>query len=59
MIKFHSLKVKEVRRETADCVSVAFEVPAAYAPSYQFLAGQYLTLRTNLEGKEVRRSYSI
>lgn len=59
MIKFHSLKVKEVRRETADCVSVAFEVPAAYAPSYQFLAGQYLTLRTHLGGEEVRRSYSI
>ena len=59
MIKFHRLKVKEVRRETADCVSVAFEVPDAYAPSYQFHAGQYLTLRTEIEGEEVRRSYSI
>jgi ring-1,2-phenylacetyl-CoA epoxidase subunit PaaE len=59
MLKFHRLKVKEVRRETTACVSVAFEVPAPYSRSYQFLPGQYLTLRTEIDGEEVRRSYSI
>jgi ring-1,2-phenylacetyl-CoA epoxidase subunit PaaE len=44
MAKFHSLKVNDVRRETADAVSVAFEVPAMLWPEYQYKPGQYLTL---------------
>jgi ring-1,2-phenylacetyl-CoA epoxidase subunit PaaE len=56
---FHALTVKEVRRETADCVSVAFETPESLQADYQFLPGQYLTLRTTLNGEDVRRSYSI
>ena len=59
MPKFHSLKVKEVRRETDGCVSVAFEVPESLKPEYRFIQGQHLTLKTELEGEEVRRSYSI
>jgi len=59
MTTFHRLKIKEVRRETADCVSVAFEVPEQHKDAFQFLAGQYLTLRTEIAGEEVRRSYSI
>ncbi len=56
---FHSLTVKEVRRETADCVSVCFETPESLSGNYQFIPGQYLTLKTTLNGEEVRRSYSI
>lgn len=56
---FHTLSVKSVCRETADCVSVAFEVPEGLAASYRFQPGQYLTLRINLDGEEVRRPYSI
>ena len=59
MPKFHPLKVKEVRREMADCVSVAFEVPADLAEEYTFAHGQNLTLKTDIQGEEVRRSYSI
>ncbi|MCO6492257.1 MAG: phenylacetate-CoA oxygenase/reductase subunit PaaK [Phaeodactylibacter sp.] len=59
MPKFHHLKIKEVRRETDECVSVAFEVPEALQPEYQFTQGQHLTLKTELDGEEVRRSYSI
>ena len=58
-LKFHSLKVKEVRPETADCVSVSFEVPAGQQELFRFAPGQYLTFRLHLEGAEVRRSYSI
>ena len=54
---FHSAKVLEVRRETADCVSVALEVPNA--ETFSFVAGQYLTLRSTINGQEVRRSYSL
>lgn len=59
MPKFHSLKVKDIRRETADCVSVSFVLPAELQPEYAFLQGQHLTLKTVLDGQEVRRSYSI
>lgn len=56
---FHPLTVADVRRETDDCVSVAFDVPASLAGAFAFAPGQYLTLRTTLDGVEVRRSYSI
>lgn len=55
----HALTVADVRRETDECVSVAFEVPDALRAAYSFTAGQYLTLRTVLDGVEVRRSYSL
>jgi ring-1,2-phenylacetyl-CoA epoxidase subunit PaaE len=59
MAKFHSLKVKEVRRETAEAVSVSFDVPAQLMADYQFKQGQYLTLKLKVGGEEIRRSYSI
>ena len=57
--KFHSLKVAEVRRETEDTVSIAFEVPADLVADYHYHPGQYLTLRKELNGEDVRRSYSL
>jgi ring-1,2-phenylacetyl-CoA epoxidase subunit PaaE len=57
--RFHSLRVADVKRETADAVSVAFEIPAQFRSDFRFVAGQYLTLRRRFEGEEVRRSYSI
>ena len=57
--RFYDLIVAQVRRETADCVSVAFEVPDALADAYRFVQGQFLTLRRDFGGDEVRRSYSI
>lgn len=57
--RFHSLKISDVRKETADCVSIAFDVPNDLKSHYQFLAGQYLTLKTMIDGEEVRRSYSL
>lgn len=57
--KFYPLKVKDVRPETADCVSVALEVPAELQETFRFTPGQYLTFRTHMNDAEVRRSYSI
>ncbi|HNQ75688.1 MAG TPA: phenylacetate-CoA oxygenase/reductase subunit PaaK [Pseudothauera hydrothermalis] len=57
--KFHPLKVAEVRRETADALSLRFAVPAELAESYRFVQGQHLTLRARVGGEELRRSYSI
>jgi len=59
MPKFHTLQVKEVRTETPDCVSIAFDVPDALKADYTFTQGQYLTLKTDINGEDVRRSYSI
>lgn len=59
MARFHSLKVKDIRRETAEAVSVAFEVPPQQQPEFQFKQGQYITLKMKIQGEEVRRSYSL
>ncbi|HKM14818.1 MAG TPA: 1,2-phenylacetyl-CoA epoxidase subunit PaaE [Marinospirillum sp.] len=59
MSQFHSLTIKEVRLETRDAVSLSFELPEALKNAYSFTQGQYLTLRTKIDGEEVRRSYSI
>lgn len=58
-LKFYSLKVKDVRPETADCISVSLEVPGALADRFVFAPGQYLTFRRHFADAEVRRSYSI
>jgi ring-1,2-phenylacetyl-CoA epoxidase subunit PaaE len=58
---FHPLRVCDVRRETADTVSVAFDVPTELTADYAFEAGQHLTVRmpSPVDGAEIRRSYSI
>ncbi|WP_408647713.1 1,2-phenylacetyl-CoA epoxidase subunit PaaE [Xanthobacter dioxanivorans] len=57
--RFHRLTVRDVRRETPDAVSVTFDVPQDLAADFAFAPGQYLTLKTTLDGEEIRRSYSI
>ncbi len=57
--RFHALAVESVRPLTNDAVEVTFTVPAALAGEYDHLPGQYVALRTTLDGTEVRRSYSL
>jgi ring-1,2-phenylacetyl-CoA epoxidase subunit PaaE len=59
MAKFHTLKIADVRRETADCVSIAFEVPDNLKDEFNYIQGQYLTLKLKVKGEELRRSYSL
>jgi ring-1,2-phenylacetyl-CoA epoxidase subunit PaaE len=59
MSRFHSLTISDIRRETRDSVSIQFIVPDALREAFAFLPGQYLTLRTAIDGEDVRRSYSI
>lgn len=59
MSKFNPLQVKEIRRETPLAVSILFEIPAELQSDYQFEAGQYVNIKANINGEEVRRSYSI
>jgi len=57
--KFHALKVKDIRQETDECISVSFDVPAELAELFCFIPGQYLTLHKKINGEDIRRSYSI
>lgn len=57
--RFHPLKVSSIERSTSDCVLLTFNVPEALQTDFRFQQGQYLTLKTNIKGEEVRRSYSI
>ncbi len=58
-LRFYSLRISDVRWETTDATSVAFDVPPELADIFRFEPGQFLTLRTQLDGREVRRAYSI
>lgn len=59
MAKFHSIKVAAVYKETKDCSVIQFDIPESLQSEFQYKQGQHLTLRTTIDGKEVRRSYSL
>src|ERR1700760_5161567 len=56
---FRTLTIKDVRRETADCVSVAFAIPPELEEEFTWRQGQNITVRMTVDAAEVRRSYSI
>jgi ring-1,2-phenylacetyl-CoA epoxidase subunit PaaE len=58
-IHFHPLRIRDVRRETPECVSVAFDIPENLRQDFAFKQGQSLTMRAFINGEEVRRTYSI
>lgn len=57
--KFHTLTISDIRKETEDTVSIAFEIPTAIKNDYAFKPGQYLTLKALIDGEDTRRSYSL
>jgi ring-1,2-phenylacetyl-CoA epoxidase subunit PaaE len=59
MSKFHPLTVATVTRETRDAIALTFEVPPELREAFRFVHGQHLTLRADIDGEDVRRSYSI
>ncbi len=58
-LHFVPVAVKEVRKETDDCVSIAFDIKEEQQPDFQYQAGQYISIKTMINGEEVRRSYSL
>jgi ring-1,2-phenylacetyl-CoA epoxidase subunit PaaE len=58
-VRFEELTIRDIRKETPDCVSIAFDVPEHLRPAFRFTQGQNITVRATLGGAEVRRSYSI
>ena len=57
--KFYDLPLSKVQRETEDAVSLFFDIPQEHKDAFQYKQGQYLTLKFELNGEEVRRSYSM
>ena len=59
MSNFYKLPIKNIRSETNDAISVTFAVPADLKEKFQYKQGQYLTLKSDINGEEVRRAYSM
>ena len=59
MKQFHPLTIERIERETRDSVRIALSVPAEFEGDYEFLPGQHLPFEVMLDGKKIRRTYSI
>lgn len=59
MSRYHKLVISDIRKETPHAVVIEFAVPEALKREFNFQAGQYLGVRTDIDGVDVRRSYSI
>ena len=56
---FHPLRVRAIEPDTPEAVIVSFDVPVDLREAFGFTQGQYLTLRSDIDGQDLRRSYSI
>lgn len=59
MSSFYKLSIKEIKRETSKAISISFNIPENLNDTFTFKAGQYITLKTEIDGHEVRRDYSL
>jgi ring-1,2-phenylacetyl-CoA epoxidase subunit PaaE len=56
---YEKVRVKEIRRETDDCVSILLDIPETLKEKFTYLPGQHISLRTTINNEDVRRSYSL
>ena len=59
MATFYKVNIQEVKQETANAVSVLFDIPENLKQDFDFVSGQYITLQKVINGEEIRRAYSI
>ncbi|NNE30889.1 MAG: 2Fe-2S iron-sulfur cluster binding domain-containing protein [Winogradskyella sp.] len=59
MAQFYKLKIQDIYKETDDCSVVSFAVPDELEDEFAFNSGQHLTLKAEINGEDVRRSYSL
>ena len=57
MSQFHPLKIESINKVTDKSVAITFDVPEDLEDNFIFEAGQYITLRTEINGEEIRRDY--
>ena len=58
-VHFEKIRIKQIRKETPDCVSIVFDIPPELQDKFFYKHGQHLTMRAFINGEEVRRSYSL
>ncbi|WP_111683170.1 ferredoxin--NADP reductase [Winogradskyella tangerina] len=59
MAQFHELQIKSIDKVTDKSVAISFDIPEHLKSNFKFEAGQYITLKTQINGEDVRRDYSI
>ena len=59
MSQFYPLQIKDIHRETDKAVTISFNVSKKLIETFSFKAGQYITLKSTIDGEEVRRDYSL
>jgi len=59
MTEFYNLKVADVYKETDDTSVITFEIPLELQSVFKFRQGQHLTLKADIDGEDIRRSYSL
>ncbi len=59
MSDFYTLTVKHIKKLTPSSVAITFDIPKDYIQNFQFESGQYITIKKEIKGKELRRAYSI
>jgi ring-1,2-phenylacetyl-CoA epoxidase subunit PaaE len=59
MSQFKKLKVKDIRTETKDTVSISFEIPIELKAEFNYQSGQYITIQKKVDGEDIRRAYSL
>lgn len=59
MAEFHKIKVAAIYKETDDTSVISFDIPVELHESFKFRQGQHLTLKTSIDGEDIRRSYSL
>ena len=58
-VHFHPLQIKKIRRETDDSVSITFDIPEKLQEDFKYREGQNVTVKTSINGTDIRRSYSL
>lgn len=59
MTDFYTFKIKDILKETADTSVITLDIPKKLHNEFQFRQGQHLTLKAEIDGEDVRRSYSL
>lgn len=59
MSNIYTLTIMDIQKETEESVSVCFKIPTEYRSTFLFKPGQFITLQFSLNGRIVRRSYSL
>ncbi len=59
MSQFHTIQISSINKLTDKSVAITFDIPETLKTNFAFKAGQYITLKSTINGEDIRRDYSI